>query len=160
MPPQWYRTAPCYRCSDYRILPLWKLEYIEMLWNTNCVTLRSVKTSYFNKLLFIKKFRSHGRVGKSLANHKWHGTSAVNMLITASYFRVCGVLYLFKISRKGPSNSKYKHCTYKSTERYYHIWQSMGKISVGMHLQIKRGGKWKNKLHVPEFHNMGMLWRT
>jgi hypothetical protein len=33
----------------------------------------------------------------------------------------------------------------------------MEKISVGMHLQIKHGGKWKNKLHVPEFHNMGML---
>jgi len=29
----------------------------------------SVKTRYFNKLLFIKKFRSQGCVGKSLACH-------------------------------------------------------------------------------------------
>jgi len=72
---------------------------------------------------------------------EWHGTPVLSMLITASYFRVCGVLHLFKISRKGPSNSKYKYCTYKSTERCHHIRQSMEKISVEMHLQILYGGQ-------------------
>lgn len=110
MPQQRYRTPPCYRCSGYGILPLLKLEYNEMFWFTNCITLRLVKTGYFKKLMFIKKFRSHVCVcwqitGQPLANHEWCGTSSVNILITASYFRVCGVLQLFEISRKGPSNS-------------------------------------------------------
>jgi len=69
MPPQRHRMHPCYRCSGYGILPLWKLEYIEMFCNTKGITMRSVKTSYFNKLLLIKKFRSCGCVGKSLAGH-------------------------------------------------------------------------------------------
>lgn len=122
-----------------------------------------MKTGYFKKLLFIKKFRQHGCVGKSLGGH-WLIMSEVAYRLWAwsllPAVLECVVYYIYIWSTEKGHLIQIQYCTYKSKERYHNIWQSIEKISVGTHLHLSHGGIWKNKLHVPEFHDMGTMWRT